>query len=172
MVTNFSIQQVRRICYCIIHGRNWMTKRWNTVVILWNIYFIDKITKIEQSNSFLNVANVGIKAAVSFQFWICCYALLLLHPNQVSQNPVGPTPLGVGTQHFLLSMSCAGFQKYGLGSGFFLQKWGSWERKFGNFVSWELKFWPKTRLKMQLFYKSWKWGVGARELHIDGKLVG
>ena len=36
-----------------------------------------------------------------------------------------------------------GFQKVGSRERIFLEKWGSWDRKFGKFGSRELEFWPK-----------------------------
>ena len=63
-----------------------------------------------------------------------------------------------------------GFPKVGLRSGFPLKNEGTWERKLGNFASWELKFWPKTRLEMQVFFI--KLQMGAHERRIDGKLGG
>ena len=47
-----------------------------------------------------------------------------------------------------------GFPKVGSREQVFLESVknkGSWERKFRNFASLELKFWPATRLKMQNF---------------------
>ena len=41
---------------------------------------------------------------------------------------------------------------------FFEKLGGVGNKKNVKFVSWELKFWPKIRLKLQNFSKNWKWG--------------
>ena len=63
---------------------------------------------------------------------------------------------GGGTQLFFgeyVEYVLRGFPKVGSRERISLKNEGSWERKFGNFASRELKFWPKARLKMQIFLK-------------------
>ena len=66
---------------------------------------------------------------------------------------------------FLVGMYRTGLQKLGLGSGISLKNEGSCEQKFDTFAPWELKFWPKTRLRMQKISKNWTWG------HMSGPLM-
>ena len=52
----------------------------------------------------------------------------------------------------------------------FLEKWGSWEQKFGKIWVWRARILAKTWLKMQKFSKNWK--RESQERRNDGKLVG
>ena len=71
----------------------------------------------------------------------------------------------LGTPHFLVGMCRAGLPKVGSRERVSLKNEGSWERKFGNFASLEPKFWPKTRLKIQFFFKVENGG------HMSGTLM-
>ena len=72
-----------------------------------------------------------------------------------------------GTQTFLGGYVLCGFPKVGSRKQVFFEKWGVLGAKIQKFATWELKFGPKTRLKMHFFLK-FENGGG----HIDGKLVG
>ena len=60
---------------------------------------------------------------------------------------------------FLVSVYYTRVLKVGsIGNGFSLKNEGSWEQKFGQLKSWELKFWPEKRLKMHIFFLKLKMG--------------
>ena len=83
-----------------------------------------------------------------------------------------PPPGGGGRSTFFFFGGCVprGFQNVGYRERFFLEKLGSWERKFRKIWVSRAKILAKTWLKMQKFSKNWK--QGAQERRIDGKLVG
>ena len=62
----------------------------------------------------------------------------------------GTIPRGGALNFFFGGYVPRGFQSVGSRERIFLEKWGSWEQKFG---SRELQFWPKHRWKCKNFLK-------------------
>ena len=77
---------------------------------------------------------------------------------------------GGGTQLFFGGCVPHGFPKVGSREWIFLEKWGVLGTKIRKICVLRAEILTKTRLKMEKFYKIWKWG--APERRNDGKLIG
>ena len=115
----------------------------------------------------LNYVQQALRIKPYFAFNILdhdiIYALINQHLLSLCLDHVKQAP---GTLNFFGGCVPHGFPKVRSRERVYLENSEYWEQKFWNFASRELKFWPKTRLKMQNFSKKVK--MGARERRIYG----